>query len=32
MSVNNNSFKILIFLTISKSAILLEFKQMKDYA
>lgn len=32
ISVNNNSFKILILLTITKSAIFLEFKQMQDYA
>lgn len=32
MSVNNNSFKILILLTITKSSTLLEFKQMKNYA
>lgn len=31
ISANNNSFKILILLTITKTAILFELKQMEDY-
>lgn len=31
ISANNNSFKILILLTITKTAILFELKQTEDY-
>lgn len=32
IDANNNSFKILILLSVTESAVLFEFKQMEDYA